>query len=100
MAFSTDYNDVFQQLTAANTDIQSIKRGLKTALDRLTAAEASLTEINTKYADVFTEIQTALAADPTSEQWKALKWQAQGIKAARDNTLTELQAINAAIAAL
>lgn len=100
MAFAVDYNDVFQQLIAANTDIQSIKRGLLTALDRLSASEADLIAINTKYAGVFNQITTALAADPTNEQWLALKWQAQGIKAARDATLAELQAINAAIAAL
>lgn len=100
MAFNTDYNDVFQELTSANADIQSIKRGLKSALDRLVASEADLTNINSKYSGVFGQITTALAADPTSEQWLALKWQAQGIKAARDSTLAELRAINAAIAAL
>lgn len=100
MAFETDYNDVFQQLIAANTDIQSVKRGLKTALDRLAASEADLTSINTKYADVFGHITAALAADPTNQQWLALKFQAQGIKAARDAVLTELQAINTAISGL
>lgn len=100
MAFETDYNDVFQQLIAANADIQSIKRGLKTALDRLAASEADLTAINSKYADVFAQITTVLTGDPTNEQWLALKHQALGIKAARDVVLTELQAINTAISGL
>lgn len=100
MAFATDYNDVFQQLIAANSDIQATKRGLKTALDRLSASETDLAEINTRYAAVFAQITTTLAADPTNAQWLALKHQAQGIKAARDDVLTELQAINAAIAGL
>lgn len=99
MAFDTDYNDVFQELISANTDIQAIKRGLKSALERLTASEAELAAINTKYAAVFVEITEVLAGDPTNEQWLALKNQAQGIKGARDAALSELQAINAAIAA-
>lgn len=100
MAFATDYNDVFAHLISANTDIQSLKRGLKTALDRLSNTEADLASIDTKYAGVFGQITTVLAGDPTNQQWLALKFQAQGIKAARDAVLAELQAINTAISGL
>lgn len=95
---NTDYNDAFQLLIAANTDIQGYKRAIESAVARLETTVDDLTNINTKYASIFTMIDTALASDPTNEQWLALKHQADGIKNARNAVRTKLTAINTAIA--